>query len=373
MIVGFDELKQFRGQVAMVDGCFDPLHPGHLDYFKQARQTGLPLLCNITGDSYLRTKHPPLLPLEDRAALVDAIRYIDYTHPSPVSTADVLRELRPRYYVKGEDWADRIPPEQAAIAAAHDIEILYLPTVHDSSTRILEQFVTRAQPSSLPGAAVAQFEAHVTAQRATSADAYDGAYFTEEWRDEGNSYRLETRRQIEGRHPEVIKEVFQPRRVLDVGCGPGALMYLLQEVGIVADGLDVSEASKQLAEPEVRDRIIIGAATDPLFPDNSYDLVICREVIEHLTVLEARRLVQNLCRISSRFVYVTTRFHPNPSTILDITDERHVDPTHITLMTKDLLRVMFVLEGFTCRADLEDRMDWLKKGRVLVYEKTHSP
>jgi hypothetical protein len=30
---------------------------------------------------------------------------------------------------------------------------------------------------------------------------------------------------------------------------------------------------------------------------------------------------------------------------------------------------MFVLEGCRSRTDLEDRMDWGKKGRVLVLEK----
>jgi hypothetical protein len=33
---------------------------------------------------------------------------------------------------------------------------------------------------------------------------------------------------------------------------------------------------------------------------------------------------------------------------------------------------MFVLQGFRRRQDLEARMDWMSKGRVLVYEK-HRP
>jgi hypothetical protein len=40
-------------------------------------------------------------------------------------------------------------------------------------------------------------------------------------------------------------------------------------------------------------------------------------------------------------------------------------------MTKDLLRVMFILEGFRSRPDLEQRIDWMDKRRALVYERQH--
>ena len=39
------------------------------------------------------------------------------------------------------------------------------------------------------------------------------------------------------------------------------------------------------------------------------------------------------------------------------------------LLTKPFLRCLFVLEGFRRRADLEARMDWAGKDRVLVYER----
>ena len=149
-----------------------------------------------------------------------------------------------------------------------------------------------------------------------------------------------------------------------------ALLFLLQEQGILADGVDFSPSVRSLAPEEVRERLIIGTTSDAsLFADNSYDLVICREVMEHLTVLQVRDTVRNLCRISSRYVYVTTRFHPEPAGLLDVTTQFEVDPSHITLLNKDFLRVMFVLEGFRRRQDLESTIDWMGKGRVLVYEK----
>jgi cytidyltransferase-like protein len=140
MILPFEELKGLRGQVAMVDGAFDPLHRGHIEYFRAAAGLGVPLLCNIASDRYVSTKHAPLLPEEQRAAVVDAIRYIAYTHVNQHDTETILEELRPRYYVKGNDWQGRLPPRQVEICRDHGIGIVYLDTVLDSSTRILRDY-----------------------------------------------------------------------------------------------------------------------------------------------------------------------------------------------------------------------------------------
>ena len=91
------------------------------------------------------TKHPPLLPEDQRAAIVDAIRYIAYTHVNRFDTETILRELRPKYYVKGRDWEGRLPPEQVRICAELGIGVVYLDTVLDSSSRILEQFLAQKQ------------------------------------------------------------------------------------------------------------------------------------------------------------------------------------------------------------------------------------
>ena len=145
MIISFDGLHALRGRVAMVDGAFDPLHRGHIEYFRAAAGLGVPLLCNVASDRYVRTKHPPLLPEDQRAAVVDAIRYIDYTHINSADTETVLRELRPLHYVKGKDWDGRLPAEQVEICREHGIQVVYLDTVLDSSSRLLEQFANQSQ------------------------------------------------------------------------------------------------------------------------------------------------------------------------------------------------------------------------------------
>jgi SAM-dependent methyltransferase len=217
---------------------------------------------------------------------------------------------------------------------------------------------------------LADFEAAILAQQPVTSGHYDSEYFTGEWRDEGNNYSLETRRRIEAKNPQLIKDVFAPTKALDLGCGPGALMHLLWELGVDVDGIDFAESSRQIATPQVRDRIAIGQVTDrALGQGGAYDLVICREVLEHLTVLQVRQAVSNMVRLTSRYIYVTTRFHPEPASLLDFTTQFDVDPSHITLLNKDMLRLMFVLEGCRSRPDLEARMDWGKKGRVLVLER----
>ena len=146
MIIPFDQLHEHRQRVAMVDGAFDPLHVGHIEYFRAAAAAvEVPLLCNVASDRYVSTKHPPLLPEDQRAAIVDAIRYIAYTHVNRFDTETILRELRPKYYVKGKDWEGRLPPEQVRICAELGIGVVYLDTVLDSSSRILEQFLAQKQ------------------------------------------------------------------------------------------------------------------------------------------------------------------------------------------------------------------------------------
>jgi SAM-dependent methyltransferase len=216
---------------------------------------------------------------------------------------------------------------------------------------------------------VQAFEQAVLAQEPVAAVHYDDEYFAADWREGGNRYDLETRRRVEDRNPALIKEVFEPARVLDVGCGPGFLMLFLAELGVEVEGIDLSPSSHELAPLEVRNRIRIGDVAEPHVPERSFDLVICREVLEHLTVLQVRRTVEQLCRASSRYVYLTTRFHPAPESLLDFTTDFETDPTHVTLLAKDFLRCLFVLEGFRRREDLEERMDWAGKGRVLVYER----
>jgi bifunctional ADP-heptose synthase (sugar kinase/adenylyltransferase) len=147
MIVQTDELPGLAGTVAMVDGGFDPLHRGHVAYFRAASELGAPVLCNVAPDSWVAAKHPPLLSQADRGAVIDAIRYISYVHLADRATVEILSALRPRYYVKGSDWRGRLPVRELKLCAANQIEIVYLDTVLDSSTAILRRYSDGRQTS----------------------------------------------------------------------------------------------------------------------------------------------------------------------------------------------------------------------------------
>lgn len=143
MIVPTSELPGLAGTVTMVSGGFDPLHAGHIAYFRAAAELGLPLLCNVSSDEWVARKHPPLLTRDERLQVIDSIRFVDYTHAEQTTTEEVLAQLRPRYFAKGADWRDRLPEGERKVCAEHGVEIVFLDTVVDSSTDVLRRYHER--------------------------------------------------------------------------------------------------------------------------------------------------------------------------------------------------------------------------------------
>ena len=147
MLLTTDQLPQYRQRVAMVDGSFDPIHDGHIGYFKAASELGVPLLCNVAPDSWTLTKHPIFLEQQQRGIVLDAIRYITYVHLSGLATVEVLRLLQPKFYIKGNDWVDRggVPQNEADVCVELGIEVAYLSTVTNSSSKILDAFASQTE------------------------------------------------------------------------------------------------------------------------------------------------------------------------------------------------------------------------------------
>lgn len=154
MRVGTDELSRYAGRIALVDGCFDPLHAGHVAYFRAAAGLGWPLLANVQPDAYIRgvKGRPNLLAEEERLAVIDALSDVAYVHLCGTSTADVLRRLRPAVYVKGSDWRGILPEEQQGLAAELGIGIEFVETPTGSSTEVVSRFLARSEADTSPAA-----------------------------------------------------------------------------------------------------------------------------------------------------------------------------------------------------------------------------
>ena len=65
-------------RIVLVTGGFDPLHSGHIAYFKEARKLGDRLIVGVNSDDWLtRKKGRPFMPFEERCAIINALEVVD--------------------------------------------------------------------------------------------------------------------------------------------------------------------------------------------------------------------------------------------------------------------------------------------------------
>lgn len=66
-------------KVVLVTGGFDPLHSGHLEYFKAAKQLGDILVVGVNSDSWLaRKKGRPFMNISERVALIQNLSMVNH-------------------------------------------------------------------------------------------------------------------------------------------------------------------------------------------------------------------------------------------------------------------------------------------------------
>jgi SAM-dependent methyltransferase len=103
-----------------------------------------------------------------------------------------------------------------------------------------------------------------------------------------------------GRQQIVLGEIGRlpvaaPARVLDVGCGSGRILEQLSRLGSLA-GLDSSEDSIAAARDRVVGDIRLGLAESLPWEDESFDLVLALDVIEHTP--DDRRTLREMLRVT---------------------------------------------------------------------------
>lgn len=98
-----------KGQkIVFTNGCFDLLHPGHVSLLHQARRLGDRLVVGLNTDASIRRlkgKDRPILPGEDRAAVLSGLGDVDlivfFDEDTPLGLIDTLK---PDILVKGADY-----------------------------------------------------------------------------------------------------------------------------------------------------------------------------------------------------------------------------------------------------------------------------
>ncbi|MDQ3440817.1 MAG: PfkB family carbohydrate kinase [Planctomycetota bacterium] len=93
-------------------GCFDIVHPGHIQYLQFAKSQGDVLVVSLTADPNVnKGAARPLIPEDLRAASVAALECVDFVYVNPDPTAvELLDALRPDVYVKGREYETNQDP-----------------------------------------------------------------------------------------------------------------------------------------------------------------------------------------------------------------------------------------------------------------------
>jgi choline-phosphate cytidylyltransferase/glycerol-3-phosphate cytidylyltransferase len=122
--------------VVYTSGTFDMLHINHLRMLEYARGLGQILIVGVnTDDLVARHKSEPIIPFEERIALVRAIKGPDIVVPqdSLVHTEKV-RKLCFDVFVVGDDWVQKYDYLRDL-----GVDVVYFPYGRGASTTSLKQ------------------------------------------------------------------------------------------------------------------------------------------------------------------------------------------------------------------------------------------
>ena len=143
---------------------------------------------------------------------------------------------------------------------------------------------------------------------------------------------------IFGNIAERITHDIAPRSVLDAGCAMGFLVECLRDRGIEAFGVDVSDYAIQRVREDMQPYCWVGSVLHAL--PRRYDLIVCIEVLEHLTAQECEQAVSNFTQASDDILFSST-------------PDDFREPTHINVHTPDYWAGLFARHGFYHDVDFD--------------------
>lgn len=172
----------------------------------------------------------------------------------------------------------------------------------------------------------------------TTSDDYAAGYYATHLGDEEYSWDSPTWRAFFSNVADKVVSLTGARRVLDVGCAHGLLVQALVARGVVAYGADISQTAIASAHADIRDRLIVATAVEPI--EGSWDLVTCIEVAEHMSPTDADHAIANMCAVTDHVL-----FSSGPSD--------YGEPTHVNVRPPADWAATFAEQGFFRRTDVD--------------------
>ena len=134
------EWRACNKTVVWTNGCFDLVHPGHVQSFIDARKLGDILVVGLNSDASVRSRKGPARPIMDeqsRSFMLEALRPIDaviiFDDDTPVN---IIKELQPDIFCKGAEYKppNGPPVPEREIVEGYGGRIEFLPMVPEYST-----------------------------------------------------------------------------------------------------------------------------------------------------------------------------------------------------------------------------------------------
>jgi D-beta-D-heptose 7-phosphate kinase/D-beta-D-heptose 1-phosphate adenosyltransferase len=88
-------------KVVLVTGGFDPIHSGHIEYFKAAKELGDILVVGLNSDAWLaRKKGQPFMPFIERHSIIEHLYMVDHCiifNDNDDSSIEAIKNVRMLY------------------------------------------------------------------------------------------------------------------------------------------------------------------------------------------------------------------------------------------------------------------------------------
>ena len=137
-------MSEKKYKIGYTTGVFDLFHIGHLNILKRAKEQCEYLIVGVSTDELVKTykNKTPVIPFEERVAIIEAIRYVDKVVPqTSMNKEEAWKKLHFDAIFHGDDWkGSSMYKEVEEKMNLLGVDMVFLPhTSGTSSTLIAEK------------------------------------------------------------------------------------------------------------------------------------------------------------------------------------------------------------------------------------------